>query len=80
MCTQNVLYAWDRHGWLSGLAGIIPRMGLNIVVGVTAEDWDEYADVREHFAVIGRLLGRAGAGQWAEPELDEKDARLSALK
>ena len=48
-------------------------MGLNIVVGVTAGAWDEYADVREHFAVIGRLLDRAGAGQWAEPELDEQD-------
>lgn len=47
-------------------------MGLNIVVGVAAEAWDEYADVRERFAVIGRL-DRAGAGQWAEPELDEQD-------
>ncbi len=59
MCTQNILYAWDRRGWLSGLAGIIPRMGLNIVVGVTAGAWDEYDGVREHFAVIGRLLGDA---------------------
>ena len=41
-------------------------MGLNIVVGVTAGAWEEYAGVREHFAVIGRLLDRAGAGQWAE--------------
>jgi hypothetical protein len=59
---------------MSGLAGNIPRMGLNVIVGVTAEDWDEYTDAtREDFAVIRRLLDRAGAGQWAEPELDEQD-------
>lgn len=60
-----------RPGWLSGLPGIIPRMGLNIVVGIAAGD--EYEGVREHFAVISRLLDRARAGPWAEPELGEQD-------
>jgi hypothetical protein len=46
-------------------------MGLNIVVGITAGD--EHDGVREDFAVIGRLLDRAGAGPWAEPELGEQD-------
>ena len=49
-------------------------MGLNMVVGILAEAEDEYADhVRAHFAVIRELLDRAGAGQWAEPELNERD-------
>ena len=49
-------------------------MGLNIVVGILAGAEDEYANyVREQFAVIRELLDRAGAGQWAEPELDERD-------
>ena len=51
-------------------------MGLNIVVGVLAEDEDEdeHADlVCEDFAVIRELLDRAGAGQWTEPELSEQD-------
>lgn len=50
------------------------RMGLNIVVGVLADAEGEYVDhVRAHFAVIQGLLDRVGAGQWAEPELDEED-------
>jgi hypothetical protein len=49
-------------------------MGLNIVVGILAEAEAEYADyVRAHFAVIRELLDRAGAGHWAEPELNERD-------
>jgi hypothetical protein len=46
-------------------------MGLNIVVGIAAGDEDDV--IREHLAVISRLLDRAGAGPWAEPELDEQD-------
>lgn len=49
-------------------------MGLNIVVGILAEAEDEYAGyVRAQFAVIGELLDRAGAGPWAEPELNARD-------
>jgi hypothetical protein len=49
-------------------------MGLTIVVGILAGVGDEDADhVRAHFAVIRELLDRAGAGQWAEPELNERD-------
>lgn len=50
-------------------------MGLSIVVGVLAEAEDEYITdlVHAQFAVIRELLDRAGAGQWAEPELTERD-------
>src|ERR1700722_11287671 len=49
-------------------------MGLNIVVGILAGAEDEYAGhVRRRFAVIGELLDRAGAREWAEPELNERD-------
>jgi hypothetical protein len=49
-------------------------MGLNVVVGILAATEDEDSGyVRAHFAVIRELLGRAGAGQWAEPELNERD-------
>jgi hypothetical protein len=49
-------------------------MGLTIVVGILAGTEDEDAGhVRAHFAVIRELLDRAGAGQWAEPELNERD-------
>jgi hypothetical protein len=47
-------------------------MGLTIVVGVLAGDEDEGC-VRAHFAVIREVLDRAGAGQWAEPVLNERD-------
>ena len=49
-------------------------VGLNIVVGILAGAEDDYADyVRAGFAVIRELLDRTGAGQWAEPELNERD-------
>ncbi|MFJ4781262.1 hypothetical protein [Streptomyces sp. NPDC088762] len=50
-------------------------MGLNIVVGVLvdAEDDDYTAMVRTDFVAIGELLERAGARQWAEPDLDEEE-------
>jgi len=49
-------------------------MGLYVVVGILAGAEDEYADyVRTQFAVIRELLDRAGAGHWAEPELNERD-------
>lgn len=44
-----------------------------MVVGVLAEAGDDTGHVREHFAVIRELLDRAGARQWAEPELSERD-------
>lgn len=49
-------------------------MGLNVVVGLEdeAEDEDEYEHVRADFAVIRELLDRSGAGQWPEPELNER--------
>jgi hypothetical protein len=50
-------------------------MGLNMAVGILADDDDEYADmVRADFTVIRELLDLAGAGPWDEPELDERDA------
>jgi hypothetical protein len=49
-------------------------MSLSIVVGILAEADDEGADlIRADFAVVRELLGRAGAGQWVEPELDAAD-------
>ena len=49
-------------------------MGLTVVVGVLAGAGGEDAGyVRAQLAVAGELLDRAGAGQWAEPELDERD-------
>jgi hypothetical protein len=49
-------------------------MGLTIVVGILTGTEDEDAGhVRAHFAVIRELLDRAGAGQWAEPVLNEWD-------
>jgi hypothetical protein len=49
-------------------------MGLTIVVGILAGTEDEdVGHVHAHFAVIRELLDRAGAGQWAEPVLNERD-------
>jgi hypothetical protein len=50
-------------------------MGLNMAVGILADDDDEYAEmVRADFTVIRELLDLAGARPWDEPELDERDA------
>jgi hypothetical protein len=49
-------------------------MGLTVVVGILAGAEEEYAGhVRVRFAVIRELLARVGAGQWAEPVLNERD-------
>lgn len=45
-----------------------------MVVGVLAEvEGEDAGYVRAQLAVVGELLDRAGAGRWAEPELDERD-------
>ncbi|MGV9786701.1 hypothetical protein [Streptomyces sp. NPDC003435] len=48
-------------------------MGLNIVVGVLVDATnDDYTEmVRADFITVGELLERAGAGHWAEPDLDD---------
>ena len=49
-------------------------MGLTVVVGVLAGvEGEDAGHVRTQLAVAGELLDRTGAGQWAEPELDERD-------
>lgn len=49
-------------------------VGLTVVVGILVGAEDEAVDcVREDFAVIRRLLDRAGAPRWAEPALGEGD-------
>ncbi|MET9059166.1 hypothetical protein ABZX99_15240 [Streptomyces antibioticus] len=43
-----------------------------MVFGVLVDAEDDYTSmVRADFVAIGRLLERAGAPQWAEPELDD---------
>ncbi|MGM9380717.1 DUF5958 family protein [Streptomyces antibioticus] len=47
-------------------------MGLNVVVGVLGNAEDNHTSmVRAELVAIGKLLERAGAPQWAEPELDD---------
>jgi hypothetical protein len=49
-------------------------MGLTIVVGTLAGAGDDDAGhARADFAVIAEVLDQAGAGHWAEPDLDERD-------
>ena len=49
-------------------------VGLNVVVGILVDAEDEAADLfGGDLAVIRELLDRAGAGQWAEPNLAEGD-------